>query len=141
MSGIGFQNDPRGWWFFTVLLSDTVNPTWPISVAGVPIGQGGSVSQAGAPSGFLTPPGRKLILRGVFALQAGGAGAQGVILRHGDGTTPYFDGATVGISSATNPICGLGVGALAIPLYNGLTAISPVSGAFRVLVCYEPTDN
>jgi len=142
MNAIGFQQDHRGWWYFTVLLSDTANPTWPVRPGPTdtdPIGMGRSVVAASPPAGLLMPAARKGILRAVLAFQPAAAGGTGVKLRQGDGTTPYFDDAVIAISSATNPLCGFS-GPLAIPLHNGLSAISPVSLAGRVLIAYEPID-
>lgn len=123
-----FLINPHGWWYFTVLFSDTANPTWPIQSN--PTGAGQKVVQAGAPATLLTPVGRKLILRGVFDL----TGDHGVRLLHGDGSTAYFN------SGAFSTGADTGKPALAIPLHNGLSAIAVGGTGGLALVCYEPLD-
>lgn len=120
----GFVFNPHGWWYFTVLFSDTANPTWPI--IGNPPGAGHKVVQAGVPATLATPVGRKLILRGIVPMNSN---AQ-VVLRHGDGSTNYFNGGNFVAST----------GLLAIPLHNGLSAISVGGTGGLTHVLYEPLD-
>jgi len=122
------------WDYFTVNTTDIANPTWPVVTAGVPPGMGGSTVSATAPSGLLAPVGSLIVLRGVFSL---GITPQQIELRHADGTTVYLDGGIILTSSATNPINSLGQAPIALPLWNGLCAISKNNVAGRVLIAYN----
>lgn len=142
MSGLGFQNDPRGWWFFIVDLNNNTNPQWPVAVPGIPFGHGGTGANPGTvvsatpPAGLLTPVGRKLLLRGILPITSNNASIQ---LRHGDGTTSYFDAKNIA-NSLNNTLTAFSTMNLAIPLFNGVSAFVTAVGAGSMMICYEPVD-
>ena len=127
----------HGWYWFTVLFSDTANPTWPISAAAASAsaashGYGNQTVSAGAPAGLITPTGTKLLLRSVIWL---GSSDMAIALRQGDGATAYFGGTALQAAAGWKEFPNL-----AVPLWNGLCAISTAGTTGRAVICYEHLD-